>query len=137
MKLSANYLSYQHHLDGWASSRCSSHRNRKCSSVCFCQYFFFAWLCAFSLSLQAVACQHSLAISHVFVVTCECRKYRTLFVLQITDTHRHRYIETHFTSDNASQWLHDERERGVEGTRKGDKLPLWKIAWDWATWGRE
>lgn len=45
--------------------------------------------------------------------------------------------ETHFTTDKADEWLALERERGLEGYRAGDRLPLWAKEWSWATWGRE
>lgn len=48
-----------------------------------------------------------------------------------------RYLETHFTSDNAEDWLELERTQGLEGQRVGDKLPLWQNGWQWSTWGRE
>ncbi len=47
------------------------------------------------------------------------------------------YQETHFTTDKADDWLALERERGLEGYRSGDRLPLWAKDWAWATWGRE
>ena len=47
------------------------------------------------------------------------------------------YLETHFTNDNATLWLEKERTQGLEGARRGERLPIWKNEWDWATWGRE
>jgi hypothetical protein len=47
------------------------------------------------------------------------------------------YQETHFTTDSSDAWLELERDKGLEGYRPSDRLPLWAKEWSWATWGRE